>query len=116
MSFDIVDKGVGFVIVAAQTFTCFLISGSSLEILPKDGGCCGHSCSGCHRNMPFNPSALFNKGLSTNSWRGIISRVFFGIHILPLFGTGEAANGLHTIHYKNLKTLLIILDVSQDCG
>ena len=54
-SFVTVDAGEGSMIVVAQAFTCFLTSGSSLEISPKDDGCSGQSFSGSHRN--FGPSS-----------------------------------------------------------
>ena len=54
-------------IVVAQTFTCFLISGSSLQNSPNDGACCGHSFSGCHRNA----GPIIHRLCATRVWAPI---------------------------------------------
>ena len=57
-SFDTVATGAGSVIAVAKALTCFWTSGSSVESSPNDGGCTGHSSSGCHRNCVPLTSAV----------------------------------------------------------
>lgn len=71
---DTVATGAGSTTAVAKTSICFLTSGSSVQISPKDRGCAGHAFSSPVNQCCCSVNVLASKPLDASSAR--FSRVY----------------------------------------